>query len=410
MKNILFLLDYYQENNSANGVCCRNVAECLVKKGYNVFVGCYRPQDAPTEEIQNGVQIIKTWTMPDVPAHKTLKEKAEIYFRWINPFSHRPAAAIRAREEAIYQSACGIIEEKRIDTVVCVHLPSESLLVGRRIKEHYPGVYLCAYQLDTLSGGNLPRFIPQNYTRKRRIAWERYLFQPMDRIILMRASMKHHLCYSSHEAWLDKAVYGDIPLFVPVLNSPVRKCDDGNVRIAFTGTMSEALRTPYHILDVFERLKRYHVNLIIAGVNHCRINNFESYASVEVTELGLIEHERVLELLDDADVLLNIGNINTALIPSKLFEYLSYGKPIITTYWSDADTSLPYLKNYPLALRLDERGLDLNEQAAMVECFFDYCLGKNVDVMQLAELFCENSPDYFEELLLGQTAYKRSNR
>lgn len=410
MKNILFLLDYYRENNSANGVCCRNVAECLVKKGYNVFVGCYRPQDAPTEEIQNGVRIIKTWIMPDVPTQKTLKEKIGIYFRWINPFSHRPAAAIRAREEAIYKSACRIIEEKRIDTVVCIHLPSESLLAGRRIKKRYPEVYLCAYQLDTLSGGSLPRFLPQGYTRKRRIAWERYLLQSMDRVILMRASMKHHLCYTSHEAWIDKVVYGDIPLFVPVLNSPVRKCDDGNVRIAFTGTMSKAIRTPYHILDVFGRLKRYHVNLIIAGVNYCQINIFESCASVEVTELGFIEHERVQELLDEADVLLNIGNINTALTPSKLFEYLSYGKPIITTYWSDADTSLPYLGKYPLALRLDERDLDLDKQAAMVECFFDYSLGKRVDVMRLAELFCENSPDYFEELLLGQTVCKRSNK
>lgn len=400
MKNILFLLDYYQENNSANGVCCRNVAESLAKKGYDVFVGCYRPQDAPTEEIQNGVQIIKTWDMPSATAHKSLKEKVEVYLRWINPFSHWPAAAVRSREDAIYISACKIIEEKEIDTVVCVHLPIETLLVGRKIKKHYPEVYLCAYQLDTLSGGNLPRFLPQNYTRNRRIAWERYLFQPMDRIILMRASMNHHQRYTSNETWNDKVVYGDIPLFVPALNcSHVRKFEGNSVKIAFTGTMSKALRTPYHILAVFRRLKRYHVNLIIAGVNHCQISDFESCASLEVMELGLIEHERVVELLDDVDVLLNIGNSNTALTPSKLFEYLSYGKPIITTYWSDVDTSLPYLEKYPLALRLDERCLDLDKQAAMVECFFDYCLGKRVDVMRLTELFCDNSPDYFEELV-----------
>lgn len=400
MKNILFLLDYYQENISANGVCCRNVAECLAKKGYNVFVGCYRPLVAPTEEIQNGVQVIKTWTMPAVPAHKTLKEKVEIYFRWLNPFSHRPATAMRSREEVIYKSACRIIAEKEIDTVVCIHLPCESLLVGRRIKKRYPEVYLCAYQLDTLSGGNLPRFLPQSYTRKRRVAWERYLFQSMDRVILMRASMKHHLRYTSHEAWTDRVVYGDIPLFVPVLNNSVRKSDGNNVRVAFTGTMTETLRTPYHILNVFRRLKRYHVNLIIAGVNHCQINDFESCASVEVTELGLIEHEQVLHLLEDSDVLLNIGAKNTSLLSGKIFEYLSFGKPIIETFWDKGDVTLPYLDKYPLALILDERDPDLDKQAVMVECFFDYCLGKSVDVMRLAEMFHENSPDYFEELLL----------
>lgn len=406
MKNILFLLDYYQENNSANGVCCRNVAECLAKKGYGVFVGCYRPLDAPAEEMQNSVQIIKTWTMPDVPTHKTLKEKVGIYFRWLNPFSNRPAAAIKAREEVIYKSACRIIEEKRIDTVVCVHLPIESLLVGRRIKKHYPELYLCAYQLDTLSGGSLPRFLPQNYTRKRRIAWERYLFQPMDRVILMHASRKHYLRYTSHEPWIDKAVYGDIPLFAPVLNGSIHKCSGNNVKIAFTGTMSEALRTPYHILEVLARLKRYRVHLIIAGANQCQISNFGRCDSIKVTQLGLIEHEKVLRLLEKSDVLLNIGAKNTSLLSGKLFEYLSFGKPILETFWDEDDVTLPYLEKYPLALKLDERDLNLDQQAAIVEVFFDRCLGRSVDAMQLMGLFRENSPDSFEELLLEQNTYK----
>lgn len=106
----------------------------------------------------NGVHVIKTWTMPDGPVHKTLKGKISVYLRWLVPFSRRPAAAVRSREEAIYRSACRIIEDNGIDTVVCVHLPSETLLAGCRIKERYPQVCVCAYQLDTLSGGNLPRF------------------------------------------------------------------------------------------------------------------------------------------------------------------------------------------------------------------------------------------------------------
>ena len=99
MKRILFLLDYYREGNSANGVCCRNVAEYLVDKGYEVFVGCYRPADAPEEEIQNGVHILRTWTMPDIPVHKTWKEKVQIYLRWLDPFSCIPAASEKKRAD-----------------------------------------------------------------------------------------------------------------------------------------------------------------------------------------------------------------------------------------------------------------------------------------------------------------------
>lgn len=399
MKNILFLLDYYQENNSANGVCCRNVAECLAKKEYGVFVGCYRPLQAPAEQMQNGVHVIKTWTMPDGPVHKTLKGKISVYLRWLVPFSRRPAAAVRSREEAIYRSACRIIEDHGIDTVVCVHLPSETLLAGCRIKERYPQVCVCAYQLDTLSGGNLPRFLPQGYARERRIAWERQMFRSMDRVILMQSSRKHHLRYTPHEAWRNKAVYADVPLFVPSANATVcRHRQDGEVRISFAGTLSEGLRTPYHILEVLNRVKKYSVHVIFAGANDCRRKNYEIYSSLKVTELGLVEHEQALNLLNNADVLLSIGAKNTALLSGKIFEYMALGKPILETFWDDEDVTLPYLAKYPLALELDERTSDLDGQAASVEAFLDRCLDSHMDVSRLCMLFCENTPAYFEEL------------
>lgn len=411
MKNILFLLDYYQENNSANGVCCRNVAECLAKKEYGVFVGCYRPLEAPAEEIQNGVHVIRTWIMPDAPTHKTLREKMTIYCRWINPFSRRPAAAISSREEAIYASVSRIIEEKGIDTVVCVHLPVETLLAGCRLKKRYPELYICAYQLDTLSGGNLPRLLPQWYARKRRVAWERYLFHSMDRVILMQPSRRHHSHYTSHEEWLNKAVYGDIPSFVPRADSAIcQHRHDSEVRIVFAGTLSEALRTPYHILEVLDRVKNYSVHVIIAGTNDCRKKNYEMYSSIKVTELGLIEHERVLHLLIESDVLLNIGTKNTSLLPSKIFEYISFGKPILETFWDKEDVTLPYLEKYPLALALDERTSDLDQQALSIERFFDQCLGNRVDVSQLEEMFHANSPLFFEELLTKPITYKKDEQ
>jgi len=337
--------------------------------------------------------------MPDGPVHKTLKGKISVYLRWLVPFSRRPAAAVRSREEAIYRSACRIIEDHGIDTVVCVHLPSETLLAGCRIKERYPQVCVCAYQLDTLSGGNLPRFLPQGYARERRIAWERQMFRSMDRVILMQSSRKHHLRYTPHEAWRNKAVYADVPLFVPSANATVcRHRQDGEVRISFAGTLSEGLRTPYHILEVLNRVKKYSVHVIFAGANDCRRKNYEIYSSLKVTELGLVEHEQALNLLNNADVLLSIGAKNTALLSGKIFEYMALGKPILETFWDEEDVTLPYLAKYPLALELDERTSDLDGQAASVEAFLDRCLDSHMDVSRLCMLFRENTPAYFEEL------------
>lgn len=225
------------------------------------------------------------------------------------------------------------------------------------------------------------------------------MFRSMDRVILMQSSRKHHLRYTPHEAWRNKAVYADVPLFVPSANATVcRHRQDGEVRISFAGTLSEGLRTPYHILEVLNRVKKYSVHVIFAGANDCRRKNYEIYSSLKVTELGLVEHEQALNLLNNADVLLSIGAKNTALLSGKIFEYMALGKPILETFWDEEDVTLPYLAKYPLALELDERTSDLDGQAASVEAFLDRCLDSHMDVSRLCMLFRENTPAYFEEL------------
>lgn len=402
VKRILFLLDYYREGNSANGVCCRNVAEYLADRGYEVFAGCYRPAAAPEEEIQNGVHILRMWTMPDMPVHKTWKEKAKIYLRWLDPFLRIPAASERTRADEITEFASAVVKKQKIDTLICIHLPSETLIAGDRLKKLFPHLFVCAYQLDTLSGGNLPRHIPAAYARWRRIVWERNLFHAMDCVILMNASREHHAHHTAQEAWMKRAVYGDVPLFVPrTVREKCARIDDC-VHIAFAGTMAESIRTPYHVINVLSRLKRYHVKLTIAGMNQCRCAPAAGSA-LELTELGLIGHERVLEILDEADVLLSIGAKNVMLPSGKIFEYMALGKPVIATYWSMQDVSLPYLEKYPLVLTLDECEEDLDAQAEKIERFFDRYLGKRVEPKVMEAAFRENTPAAFEKLLADKT-------
>ena len=68
-------------------------------------------------------------------------------------------------------------------------------------------------------------------------------------------------------------------------------------------------------------------------------------------------------------MLLNLGNKNASLTPSKIFEYMSYGKPIISTFCVDNDTSAAYLRRYSCALLLDERDADLDGAAERLRQF-----------------------------------------
>jgi len=53
----------------------------------------------------------------------------------------------------------------------------------------------------------------------------------------------------------------------------------------------------------------------------------------------------------NSDNLIAVGNNDCNQVPSKIFEYMSFGKPIVYFY-SDDDVNVKILKKYPIALCL----------------------------------------------------------
>lgn len=65
-------------------------------------------------------------------------------------------------------------------------------------------------------------------------------------------------------------------------------------------------------------------------------------------------HDVALKYLDNADVLLSIGNKESPMAPSKIYEYISTGKPIIHFYTWDKDPCIEPLKKYGNAILINE--------------------------------------------------------
>ena len=107
----------------------------------------------------------------------------------------------------------------------------------------------------------------------------------------------------------------------------------------------------------------------------------------------MISHEAAIDLIKSGEVLLNLGNANPNLVPSKIFEYMSMGKPIISTYCSDEDTSLVYLKNYPNVLLIDERNEDYFAVAEELKKFLLNCNLVKIDTDELEKIFFNNMPE-----------------
>ena len=86
------------------------------------------------------------------------------------------------------------------------------------------------------------------------------------------------------------------------------------------------------------------------------------------------------------------------MVPSKVFEYLSFGKPILSTYYVDNEASQKYVEKYPLGICLYQRqSVDLN--VATFERKISQVMGKHIDFIEIKRLFPGNTPDVFKELI-----------
>ena len=107
------------------------------------------------------------------------------------------------------------------------------------------------------------------------------------------------------------------------------------------------------------------------------------------------------EAYDRTDVLINIGNSVLNQMPSKIFEYISSGKPIINVFKSPDCPTLKYLTRYPLALNLFEGEITEHpaEKAAAIRAFCRETRGKRVPAEEIQSTFAANTFEAFADTI-----------
>lgn len=94
-----------------------------------------------------------------------------------------------------------------------------------------------------------------------------------------------------------------------------------------------------------------------------------------------------LSAMKQADVLINLGNNCTNQTPSKVFDYISAGKPIVNFFNIERDTSMHYLERYPYKCNIRSKDqLDVRD----VEKFQNFCLEtryKQLSFEQVEDLY-----------------------
>lgn len=395
--NILLLVT---ELNSANGICTQSVMREMVSRGHTVYCLTNHEKHGDLDKairycyvkprlvyrLLNGSDDRKIAKTIGLLLNKV--KLAISYPTWplISPLYAR----------RIYRAAKAICQENHIDMIIPIYTQIDTLIAANRIKKEMPDIRYIPYFLDSLSGGYGPKRFSKEWVIRRGIKWEEKLLPSADKIVMMESSRPHYEKYCSEKSYFTKIIFSDLPLISQPKELITPKQASDIIELLYIGSIPSHIRNPEPFLKVFHHTKNERYRLSIIGTSTCG-EVLSAYAKRDsrIVLCDPISHDEAMKRVADAAILVNLGNNIKEMTPSKIFEYMSYGKPIISTMPISEEPSASYLRQYPSSYLLEYKDIDYEVEAVKMEEWIDKSIDKRIDFSSIETLFLKNTPAHF---------------
>lgn len=406
MKKILFLTRSYPDTlGSATMLCMHRVLNCVAESGrYEVHALCMRYPGETNEDRVGDVAVHRfnpTWwqrvrnSLQKSRKHKKLERIMEVTTKLLTiptfPRTEPLSTKRYIRAASLLQRSVGF------DLVVSEHHGLETLLTGCQLMKVFPGLKHVAVLWDPVKGQMATVKLPQSYTTRRINRIETFAAD-FTTLQISTESMKAY--HTSHgDIVADHRLYLDIPgILRPEPEVPTEKLSfirEGAINIIFSGLLDEYYRDALPIIHLLGRTE-FASRLNMLFFSRGEKESVEAAAKDFPGSIAYLDYIPLSELhtmYRHADYLLNVSHINANMVPSKIFEYMSYGRPIISTYITDGDSAQKYISKYPEGICLDlkrKQEENLNALNSFLSMKHD-----GVDFNTVKSLFKNNTPETY---------------
>ena len=173
-----------------------------------------------------------------------------------------------------------------------------------------------------------------------------------------------------------------------------------DIKLIYAGRLYRKIRNPEFMLSVISKVNQINLDLYI--MEHECDDIIIKYTSDRIKMKGAANRETYENMIcNEYDILVNIGNNCDNLSPSKMFELLSSGRPIVNFYYRK-DSQYVLIERYPLGLNI---GRDDKDASIKLEKFCKDMKGKQLEFSEVEKLYPENSLRdqvvLFEKLING---------
>jgi hypothetical protein len=172
--------------------------------------------------------------------------------------------------------------------------------------------------------------------------------------------------------------------------------------ILFSGTFYKEIRKPEPVLNL--------LLIILPSIHteihfHFYVNKPEQFRNYTIKSHGrilfyeFVKRNKLIKLLSATYMLINVGNINTTQMPSKVVEYISFRKPILFFYCNDNDASFRFLNNYPDVCMIDVRK-NMDDNIKLLSSFINSQHSEiTYDELMKNTLYKKSTPEYIQSLI-----------
>ncbi len=405
-KNLVLVLGSFYPFPSAIGEIAAFFADFL-KDDYKISVICIQKADKKASglfwkntEVYALTQTRLRWTqLAEEKSQKSKSPFKKMFYRLIRDFMRGIG---KIQSTFFYIDNCYWYSKKakkqldklnsknRIDAVISLSSPIESHFASRKFKKENPDVRWVAYFGDPFVNPQFKKNIFISMKTLERIQSdiiENADYALMTEEIYEKWNPKHAHC-GKKTAALPYILKEDI-----FKNSSCSEInfDSSNIHVVYAGAFYKDIRNPEYALKVFDAAtRRSDIMLHLFSQGNCgdTVEKYSQKSGGKIINHGIVSKEELLSIYKKADALLNIGNSTDAYNPSKVFEYISTCKPIISFYQNGLVSN--ELSRYPFAVQIGFDG-DIDADAEKIISFCSSTLNQSVDFAELENLFHEHT-------------------
>lgn len=412
--NILFSVGYLSTIPFANNNIEILLADTLAARGHNCYITGISHDDDVYKITEQGT-VVQSWgvgkwlqdsarnfnkAIDNLPKNEIRKEIVKFIIRHplyaLGIFVLRTDYPYKTADKRYLRKVRKIIKEKNIDAVIGFCYPFDKVKLLFDADLPVKRIY---YQFD-------PYGMHETLDTDKRdikIKDEVDVISKSHIALTTKALASQYLQHYMYSTYWEKIKGLDFPVLVQKQPKSVEIPFDfkkENTNILFCGTMDDGFRNPDFLMENFEGIfrKDSSIKVYFLGTQQgVKVMQWaEKYPDNVFVHPG-VKNDIAVAATYKADILLNIGNAISNMVPSKIFDYFATGKPVINVQKIENSPDIEYFEKYPIQFTLPEYTGEL--QSENLYKFIAENKGNHIDFEIVKDLYYTATPEYVASLI-----------